>query len=50
MAGGLYSMSAKDFDQTLDLTKVKPYGKDKKMITIIHKNIIKVLSFLQRLV
>ena len=26
MAGGLYSMSAKDFDQTLDLTKVKPYG------------------------
>ena len=26
MAGGLYSMSAKDFDQTLDLSKVKPYG------------------------
>ena len=26
MAGGLYSMSAKDFDQTLDLAKVKPYG------------------------
>ena len=26
MAGGLYSMSAKDFDQTLDLSKVKPSG------------------------
>ncbi|MCK9625429.1 MAG: cobalamin-dependent protein [Bacteroidales bacterium] len=26
MSGGLYSMSAKDFDKTLDLTKVKPYG------------------------
>lgn len=26
MSGGLYSMSAKDFDRTLDLTKVKPYG------------------------
>ena len=26
MSGGLYSMQAKDFDQTLDLTKVKPYG------------------------
>ena len=26
MAGGLYSMSAKDFDQTLDLAKVKSYG------------------------
>ena len=26
MSGGLYSMEEKDFDQTLDLTKVKPYG------------------------
>lgn len=26
MSGGLYSMEGKDFDQTLDLTKVKPYG------------------------
>ena len=25
MSGGLYSMDQKDFDQTLDLTKVKPY-------------------------
>ena len=26
MSGGLYSMQAKDFDKTLDLTKVQPYG------------------------
>lgn len=26
MSGGLYSTDQKDFDQTLDLTKVKPYG------------------------
>ena len=26
MSGGLYSMDQKDFDQTLDLTKVTPYG------------------------
>lgn len=26
MSGGLYSTSARDFDRTLDLTKVKPYG------------------------
>ena len=26
MSGGLYSMSVNDFDKTLDLTKVKPYG------------------------
>ncbi|MEG1622275.1 MAG: OAM dimerization domain-containing protein [Alistipes sp.] len=26
MSGGLYSTTAKDFDKTLDLTKVKPYG------------------------
>jgi beta-lysine 5,6-aminomutase beta subunit len=26
MSGGLYSMQAKDFDKTLDLTKTKPYG------------------------
>lgn len=26
MSGGLYSMQSKDFDKTLDLTKVKPYG------------------------
>ena len=26
MSGGLYSMGGKDFDKTLDLTKVKPYG------------------------
>src|SRR5574344_1595985 len=26
MSGGLYSMDQKDFDQTLDLTSVKPYG------------------------
>ena len=26
MSGGLYSMQAKDFDKTLDLKKIKPYG------------------------
>jgi len=26
MSGGLYSMQSKDFDKTLDFTKVKPYG------------------------
>ena len=26
MSGGLYSMDANDFDQTLDLKKIKPYG------------------------
>ena len=26
MSGGLYSMQSKDFDKTLDLSKVKPYG------------------------
>lgn len=26
MSGGLYSMEVQDFDKTLDLTKVKPYG------------------------
>ena len=26
MSGGLYDMSRKDFDQTLDLTRIKPYG------------------------
>ncbi|MDR2511437.1 MAG: cobalamin-dependent protein [Bacteroidales bacterium] len=26
MSSGLYSTAAKDFDQTLDLTKIKPYG------------------------
>lgn len=26
MSGGLYSMEDKDFDRTLDLTKIKPYG------------------------
>ena len=26
MSAGLYSMQAKDFDKTLDLTKIKPYG------------------------
>jgi len=26
MSGGLYSMEANDFDKTLDLTQVKPYG------------------------
>lgn len=26
MSGGLYSMSQRDFDQTLDLTRIKPYG------------------------
>lgn len=26
MSGGLYSMEANDFDQTLDLKKIKPYG------------------------
>lgn len=26
MSGGLYSMEEKDFDRTLDLTKIKPYG------------------------
>ncbi len=26
MSGGLYSMTEKDFDKNLDLTKVKPYG------------------------
>ena len=26
MSSGLYDMSAKDFDKTLDLTMLKPYG------------------------
>lgn len=26
MSSGLYDMSSKDFDQTLDLTRIKPYG------------------------
>lgn len=26
MSGGLYSTESKDFDKTLDLTKIKPYG------------------------
>ena len=26
MSGGLYSMQSKEFDKTLDLEKVKPYG------------------------
>ena len=26
MSSGLYDMSAKDFDKTLDLTRLKPYG------------------------
>ena len=26
MSGGLYSMEGRDFDQTLDLKKIKPYG------------------------
>ena len=26
MGSGLYSMDEKSFDQTLDLTKIKPYG------------------------
>ncbi|MEZ7885031.1 MAG: OAM dimerization domain-containing protein [Bacteroidales bacterium] len=26
MSGGLYSMQSREFDKTLDLTKVKPYG------------------------
>lgn len=26
MSGGLYSMEEKDFDKSLDLTKIKPYG------------------------
>ena len=26
MSSGLYDMSAKDYDKTLDLTKIKPYG------------------------
>lgn len=26
MSGGLYSTEAKDYDKTLDLTKIKPYG------------------------
>ena len=26
MSEGLYSMEAKDYDKTLDLTKIKPYG------------------------
>ena len=26
MSSGLYDMSAKDFDKTLDLTRIKPYG------------------------
>ena len=28
MSEGLYSMEAKDFDKTLDLTKIKPYGEN----------------------
>ena len=26
MSGGLYSMNSQEFDKTLDLTSVKPYG------------------------
>ncbi len=26
MSGGLYSMQSKEFDKTLDMTKIKPYG------------------------
>ena len=26
MSGGLYSMNTKEFDKTLDLTQIKPYG------------------------
>ena len=26
MSGGLYSTDKKDFDKTLDLTQLKPYG------------------------
>ena len=26
MSGGLYSTDSNDFDKTLDLTKIKPYG------------------------
>ena len=26
MSGGLYSMESKEFDKTLDLKQVKPYG------------------------
>ena len=26
MSGGLYSTEVNDFDQTLDLKKIKPYG------------------------
>ena len=26
MSGGLYSTEGRDFDQTLDLKKIKPYG------------------------
>ena len=32
MSEGLYSMEAKDFDKTLDFTKIKPYG-DSPMAT-----------------
>jgi len=26
LGGGLYSLDKKDFDKTLDLTRIKPYG------------------------
>lgn len=26
MSGGLYSMESRDFDKTLDLTNIRPYG------------------------
>ncbi len=30
MSEGLYSMEAKDYDKTLDLKKIKPYGEKPK--------------------
>ncbi len=32
MSEGLYSMEAKDYDKTLDLTKIKPYGDTRKWV------------------
>ena len=33
MSGGLYSTEGRDFDQTLDLKKIKPYGDERRKDT-----------------
>ena len=36
MSGGLYSTEGRDFDQTLDLKKIKPYGDTMKDTAEFH--------------